>query len=135
MIIHTNDEWVKLLVIEDIYMTPTNHFSQRMNQRGHTKAMIELALLCGELSGDKCIANKKQTQKFIESTDRKIKKLNTLKQKNLQLLDAHLVDLELEELQEQRRTAMKLLDKGGITIVYEGDYLITVYNTNSFKRC
>lgn len=116
-------------------MTPTNHFAQRMNQRGHTKAMIELALLCGELSGDKCIANKKQTQKFIDSTDRKIKKLNTLKQKNSQLLDAHLVDLELEELQEQRRTAMKLLDKGGITIVYEGDYLITVYNTNSFKRC
>lgn len=28
-------------------MTPTNHFAQRMNQRGHTKAMIELALLCG----------------------------------------------------------------------------------------
>ena len=70
-------------------MTPTNHFSQRTNQRGHTKAMIELALLCGELAGDKCIANKKQTQKFIDSTDRRIKKLNALKQKNSQLFDAH----------------------------------------------
>lgn len=116
-------------------MTPTNHFSQRMNQRGHTKAMIELALLCGELSGDKCIANKKQTQKFIDLTDRRIKKLSALKQKHSQPLDAHLVELELEKLQEQRRIAMKVLDKGGITIVFEADRLITAYNTNSFKRC
>ena len=116
-------------------MTPTNHFAQRMNQRGNTKAMIDLALLYGDLSGDKCIANRKQTQKFIDSRDKRIKQLNTLKQKNSQLLDAHLVDLELEELQEQRRIAMKLLDKGGITIVFEADRLITTYNTNSFKRC
>jgi len=126
---------VKLSVSEGIYMTPTNHFSQRTNQRGHTKAMIELALLCGELAGDKCIANKKQTQKFIDSTDRRIKKLNALKQKNSQLFDAHPFELELEELQEQRRIAMKVLDKGGITIVFEADRLITAYNTNSFKRC
>lgn len=116
-------------------MTPTNHFAQRMNQRGHTKAMIELALLCGELSGDKCIANRKNTQKFIDSTDIRIKKLNTVRQKGSQLYGVHLVELELEKLQEQRRIALKVLDKGGITIVFEADRLITTYNTNSFKRC
>ena len=132
MIIYNNDKWVKLLVIEGAYMTPTNHFSQRMNQRGHTKAMIELALLCGELLGDKCIANKKNTQKLIDSTDRRIKKLNTIRQKNSQL---HGVDLEMEELKEQRRIALKVLDKGGITVVFDSGRLITAYNTNSFKRC
>ena len=121
--------------IKELEMTPTNHFNQRMNQRGNTKAMIELALLCGELSGDKCIANKKNTQKFIDSTDRRIKKLNTIRQKNSQLHGVYLVDLELEELKEQRRIALKVLDKGGITVVFDADRLITAYNTNSFKRC
>lgn len=116
-------------------MTPTNHFRQRMGQRGHTKAMIELALLCGELFGDKCIANKKSTQKLIDSTDKRIKKLMAIKQKNMQLASVHLVDSELEVLQERRRIALKVLDKGGITVVFEADRLITAYNTNSFRRC
>ena len=116
-------------------MQLTNHFTQRMNQRGYTKAMIELALLCGELSGDKCIANRKNTQKLIDSTDRQIKKLIAIKQKNLQLGAVHLVDSELEKLQERRRVALKVLDKGGITVIFDVDRLITTYNTNSFKRC
>lgn len=116
-------------------MTPTNHFRQRMGQRGHTKAMIELALLCGELFGDKCIANKKSTQKLIDSTDKRIKKLMAIKQKNMQLASVHLVDSELEVLQERRRIALKVLDKGGITVVFEADRLITAYNTNIFRRC
>lgn len=116
-------------------MTPTNHLIQRMSQRGHTKAMIELALLCGELSGDKCIANRKNTQKLIDSTDKSIKKLMAIKQKNMQLASAHLVDSELKVLQERRRIALKILDKGGITVVFDADRLITTYNTNSFKRC
>lgn len=116
-------------------MIPTNHCTQRMGQRGQTKAMIELALLCGELSGDKCIANKKSTQKLIDSTDRRIKKLIAIKQKKMQLASTHLVDSELERLQERRRIALKVLDKGGITVVFEADRLITTYNTNSFKRC
>ena len=116
-------------------MTPTNHFRQRMGQRGHTKAMIELALLCGELFGDKCIANKKSTQKLIDSTDKRIKKLMAIKQKNMQLASVHLVDSELEVLQERRRIALKVLDKCGITVVFEADRLITAYNTNIFRRC
>ena len=116
-------------------MTPTNHFNQRMNQRGNTKAMIELALLCGELSGDKCIANKKNTQNFIDSTDKRIKKLNALKQKNSQLNNLYAIDFELKKLKEQRRIALKVLDKGGITVVFDADRLITAYNTNSFRRC
>ncbi len=115
-------------------MTLTNHFSQRMNQRGHTKAMIELALLYGELSGDKCIANKKNTQKFIDLTDKKIKKMKTLKQTNSQLNGAYLADLELKKLREQRKIALKVLDKGGITVVCSGNSLITIYNTNSFNN-
>lgn len=116
-------------------MTPTNHFTQRMGQRGHTREMIELALLCGELSGDKCIANKKSTQKLIDSTDKRIKKLINIKQKNMSSASSVSIDSELKLLNERRRIALKVLDKGGITVVFDSDRLITTYNTNSFKRC
>lgn len=116
-------------------MTPTNHFIQRMGQRGHTKAMIDLALLCGELSGDKCIANRKNIKELIDSIDKRFKKLISIKQRNTQLASANLIDSELEILQERRRIALKILDKGGITVVFDADRLITAYNTNSFKRC
>lgn len=116
-------------------MIPTNHFTQRKTQRGQTDAMIALALQCGELSGDKCISNRKNIQKLIDSTDKRIKKLIAIKQKNMQLASVHLVNSELEALQERRRIALKVLDKGGITVVFEADRLITTYNTNSFKRC
>lgn len=53
----------------------------------------------------------------------------------MQLASVHLVNSELEALQERRRIALKVLDKGGITVVFEADRLITTYNTNSFKRC
>lgn len=41
----------------------------------------------------------------------------------------------LNELQKSRRIALKILDKGGITVVLDGEDLITTYNINSFKRC
>lgn len=53
----------------------------------------------------------------------------------MQLASAHLVDSELEILQERRRIALKILDKIGITVVFDADRLITTYNTNSFKHC
>jgi hypothetical protein len=33
-----------------------------------------------------------------------------------------------------RKELLKIMDKGGITVVVNDDTLITAYNTNSYKR-
>lgn len=82
-------------------MTITNHFSNRMNQRGITWAMVNLVLEYGEDFQDKIILTKKRLKKLV--------KRHTSDRKNL----------------------MKLLDKGGCTVVLAEGYFVTTYNCNS----
>lgn len=109
----------------------TNHMHQRMSQRGCTKSMVEFTLSEGSVRGDKYILNRKTTQKYLSDIDNKIKNLRwILKEKNQTSYQEI-----LNELQKSRRIALKILDKGGITVVLDGEDLITTYNINSFKRC
>ena len=55
-------------------------------------------------SGDKLILNKKATKRVIE------------------------------EIDSIRKELLKIMDKGGVTVVIENERLITAYNTNSYKR-
>lgn len=82
----------------------TNHCQVRMSQRGLTKRLIDLVFEFGKSQGDKLILNKKTTQKVI-----------------------HELDVLKKEL-------LKIIDKGGVTIVIEDESLITAYNTNSYRR-
>lgn len=85
-------------------MQQTVHMNQRMNQRGITMAMVDLALEYGEIEGDRWVLNRKQAVQTIK-------------------------DLEL-----RLRTAKKVLDKGGLVVVSDGTTLITAYNFDSKKR-
>ena len=109
----------------------TNHMHQRMSQRGCTKSMVEFALSEGSVRGDKYIINRKTTQKYLSDIDNKIKNLRWILQEKNQTSYQE----TLNELQKSRRIALKILDKGGITVVLDGEDLITTYNINSFKRC
>lgn len=75
-----------------------------MSQRGLPKRLLELVLEFGKENGDKLILNKKATKKVIE------------------------------EIDTIRKELLKVLDKGGVTVVLDNDILITAYNTNSYKR-
>jgi hypothetical protein len=75
----------------------TKHALQRMNQRGITKQMIELALSYGKFVKDKVVLGKKEIKRLI----RKYPNLKT--------------DL------------LKLFDKGGLVVVLEDNYIITLY--------
>jgi len=75
-----------------------------MSQRGLPKRLIELVLEFGKDSGDKLILNKKATQKVIN------------------------------EIDMMRKELLRIIDKGGVTVVVDNDTLITAYNTNSYKR-
>jgi len=85
-------------------MHTTKHSLVRMSQRGLTKQLINLVTEFGKDSGDKLILNRKATQKVIN------------------------------ELDHIRKELLKVMDKGGVTIVMENDVLITAYNTDSYRR-
>jgi len=78
-------------------MFETLHINQRVRQRGITKKMIDLTLEYGKLKGDK-----------IRLGTRRIKELLRTK-----------VELKSELL--------KLMDKGGLVVVFSGATLITAY--------
>ena len=85
-------------------MQTTTHCQARMSQRGLPIRLINLVLEYGNDNGDKLILNKKTTQKIIDEIDIK------------------------------RKDLIKVMDKGGITIVVDNDLLVTAYNTNRHKR-
>ncbi len=48
--------------------------------------------------------------------------------------DAESLEALIDRLARLERTAKKILDKGGIVVVSEGDIEITTYNLDSYKR-
>ncbi|MGR3321404.1 MAG: hypothetical protein ACU0DK_05695 [Pseudooceanicola sp.] len=84
-------------------MQRTAHSDVRMNQRGITGEMVALALDHGEPDGDKTVLSAKVCRQLIE---------------------------ELKQKQKRLEHALK---KGGITVVSDGDALITIYRANSFS--
>jgi len=75
----------------------TKHALARMNQRGITRDMVELALDYGKFVKDKVVLGRKEIKKLI-------KKYPNLKSKLL-----------------------KLFDSKGLVVVLENNYIITVY--------
>ncbi len=85
-------------------MITTNHVLARMSQRGISKKLIDLVYEYGKEKGDKLILNKKTTQ------------------------------MAIKEIDSMRKELLRIMDKGGVTVVLDNDTLITAYNTNSYKR-
>lgn len=85
-------------------MVTTKHCQARMSQRGLPKRLLELVLEFGKDNGDKLILNKKATQQLIN------------------------------EIDTMRKELLRVMDKGGVTVVIDNESLITAYNTNSYRR-
>lgn len=79
-------------------MQTTRHIQQRMSQRGVSRDMVDLVLTHGTLDQDKYVLGRKEA---------------------LSLLDS---------LQREERLLKKILDKGGVVVVANGNSLITTYN-------
>lgn len=75
----------------------TLHMDVRMNQRGITAELVDLALEYGEWHGDCCRLGARSLKQIIEEMDRK------------------------------RATILKALDKGGIVVVEADGSQITTY--------
>lgn len=79
-------------------MEKTYHAQKRMAQRGISRDMVEYVLTNGRSQRERVIMGKKEA--------------------------LHI----LEELQEEQRLLKKILDKGGVVLVTNGNTLITTYN-------
>jgi len=85
-------------------MITTNHVLARMSQRGISKKLIDLVYEYGKEKGDKLILNRKTTQRVIT------------------------------EIDSMRKELLRIMDKGGVTVVIDNDTLITVYNVNKWGK-
>lgn len=77
----------------------THHAEVRINQRGITKEMMELALDYGRLVKDKVIFGKKEATKLLN---------------------------KYRKSKEMKKKLLKIIDKGGITVVVDND-IVTAY--------
>jgi hypothetical protein len=93
-----------MVIAEDKSMHPTQHFRQRMSQRGVSREMVDLVVTHGLMEQDKYILGRREALDLLES------------------------------LQRQTRVVKKILDKGGVTVVAEDAALITTYNCTSHGR-
>jgi len=76
----------------------TLHSRLRMSQRGIPQRLVGFALRHGRIEGDRHILDRREARRVVES------------------------------LQEDLRLAMRVLDKGGITVVEGDDGVISTWN-------
>jgi Domain of unknown function (DUF4258) len=79
-------------------MQKTKHFQQRMSQRGVTRTMVDLVLAFGSVEQNKHVLDRRGALALLES------------------------------LKGEERALMKIVDKGGVAVVAQGDSLVTTYN-------
>lgn len=89
----------------------TLHAHQRMNARGISKKMIELVIEYGQIKGEKYFLNRAQIKSDLKR-----------------------IDEQQLSLQRLRGNMIKLLDKGGVTVVSDNGKILTLYDSDSFKN-
>lgn len=119
--------------MSNLKVKKTKHYSIRAKKRGIRDQEVSLTLEYGEIHNDKFFTNKKIAQELKNELDIKIKKLIFLGKKYKGFTVLKLISKALKTIQKLRSIAMHLLDKGGVTVVYENNSLITVYQTDSYK--
>jgi len=90
--------------LKGVIVKTTKHSLARMSQRGLTKKLVDIVFEFGKDKGDKLILNRKATQKLID------------------------------EIDSIRKDLLRVMDKGGVTLVVDNETLITGYNTDSYRR-
>ncbi|MGO2136104.1 MAG: hypothetical protein ACTH3S_11820 [Marinobacter sp.] len=85
-------------------MAKTRHIHKRMSQRGINSRLVDLVTQFGVDHGDKCILTRKNTEALIGAVD---------------TLRSQLIEVQ---------------SKGGLVVVEQGDYQITVYSLDSYSR-
>lgn len=81
----------------------TKHAGARQSQRGISTLMVEYVMTNGVEEKDKFILGKKE------------------------------ISLRLTAIEQEKRLLMKLMDKGGVVVVADGETVITTYNRTTHR--
>ena len=81
-------------------MKLSNHFIKRMNSRGISADMVNIAFIYGDEKDDKIILSRKIIKKLLKKHP------------------------------QNKRILTKIYDKGGIVLICKDDTIITVYTAN-----
>ncbi|WP_313391053.1 hypothetical protein [Acinetobacter sp.] len=111
----------------------TTHYVRRIQKRSIREPEAYFTLQYGDIRNDKFFTNRKILQKLKNELDIKIKKLISLSKKYKGYGVQKIIMKALNATRKLRSVAMKSLDKGGVTVVYDNNSLITAYQTNSYK--
>lgn len=112
----------------------THHCQQRTSERGITSEMITFTLEHGKIQGDKYVVSKKFLQQHIKKLKIRGKRLQSLYSKFKRFAIVELIKRKRSQLQAEFRVTTKLLDKGGIVVVYDNNLVITSYDVDSYFR-
>jgi hypothetical protein len=82
----------------------SKHASARQTQRGITSAMVDYVFMNGKDDSDKLVLDRKGALQ------------------------------RLEVIAEEKRILMKILDKGGVVVVAQGQTVITTYNKTARRH-
>lgn len=102
-------------------MILTHHIKSKMSQRGINKEMIAVASLYGKKQRDQILLNRQRIKLLLKKIDYYRATLRGKKHNRLHIKQLNII----------RKLALKIHDKGGITLVMVDGICITSYNTNS----
>lgn len=119
--------------MSNLKIKKTQHYSMRAKERAIRDQEACFTLDHGEIRNDKFFTNRRIIQQLKKELDLKIQRLIFLKKKYKSFAVFKLISRALKATQKLRSVAMHLLDKGGVTVVYDNNSLITVYQTDSYK--
>lgn len=115
-------------------MRVTTHMKQRMNNRGIVQSMVNLTLEIGTIKGDKYITDRRCLNDYLNELDTKLVDRRSMYKKYKHYRASNIIARAISRLVQLRSLVLKMMNKGGVTVVVCGDNLVTTYNTDSHHQ-
>ncbi len=90
-------------------MQQTQHFKQRLSQRGVTRKMVDFTLDYGKVDGDRWVLDRKNTDRMIEQLENELRVAKKIRDKGGTIVIT-------EELQKITRLSRLIIEKVAIKI-------------------
>ncbi|MDN3441189.1 hypothetical protein QL898_06050 [Psychrobacter sp. APC 3279] len=115
-------------------MRVTTHMAQRMNNRGIVQSMVDLTLEIGVIKGDKYITDRRCLDDYLNELDTRLISFRSIYKKYEHYRVSTIIAKAINRLVQLRSLALKMMNKGGVTVVVCGNNLVTTYNTDSHHQ-
>lgn len=115
-------------------MRVTTHMAQRMNNRGIVQSMVDLTLEIGVIKGDRYITDRRCLNDYLNELDTKLVSFRSIYKKYEHYIASNIVAKAINRLVQLRSLVLKMMNKGGVTVVVCGKNLVTTYNTDSHHQ-